>query len=222
MIGLDLLMNNAGIMAKPAALSVDGYEIQIATNHSGHVMLTKQLRPYLLKAAEAPGSDVRVVSNTSDGYELSSVIKGGISLKELESGSTMERRLLGNWQRYGESKLANILFTAELARRYPQFKSVVIHPGVVETSLVSGLSTFNRYFVRTTCWLQGIKVIEPHKGAYNQLWCAASAEKEELRDGGFYRPVGRDDTDVLKGEALNAELATKLWEWTEKVLAKFD
>jgi NAD(P)-dependent dehydrogenase (short-subunit alcohol dehydrogenase family) len=219
---LDILMNNAGIMARPAALSVDGYEIQFATNHLGHAMLTKKLLPYLLKAAEAPGADVRVVSNTSDGYELSRSIKGGISFKELESGSMMERKLLGSWQRYGQSKLANILFTAELARRYPQITSVVIHPGVVETSLVSDLPTFHRYFTRTTCWLQGTPIIKPHEGAYNQLWCAAGAKKEELRNGGFYRPVGRDDTDVLKGEASNAELAAKLWEWTERVLAEFD
>jgi NAD(P)-dependent dehydrogenase (short-subunit alcohol dehydrogenase family) len=219
---LDILMNNAGIMAKPAALSVDGYEIQFATNHLGHAMLTKQLLPYLLKAAESPGADVRVVSNTSDGYELSQAIKGGISFQELESGSTMKRKLLGSWQRYGQSKLANILFTAELARRYPQITSVVIHPGVVETSLVSDLPAFHRYFTRGTCWLQGTPIIKPHEGAYNQLWCAAGAKKGDLRNGGFYRPVGRDDTAVLKGEALNAELAAKLWEWTERVLAKFD
>jgi NAD(P)-dependent dehydrogenase (short-subunit alcohol dehydrogenase family) len=219
---LDILMNNAGIMAKPAALSVDGYEIQFATNHLGHAMLTKQLLPYLLKAAEAPDADVRIVSNTSDGYELSRSIEGGISFKELESGSTMERRLLGSWQRYGQSKLANILFTAELARRYPRFKSIVIHPGVVETALVSDLPTLHRYFTRATCWFQGIPIIKPHEGAYNQLWCAAGAKKEELRNGGFYRPIGRDDTDVLKGEASNAELAANLWEWTERVLAKFD
>jgi NAD(P)-dependent dehydrogenase (short-subunit alcohol dehydrogenase family) len=218
---LDILMNNAGIMAKPPSLSVDGYEIQFATNHLGHAMLTKQLLPYLLKATEAPGSDVRIVSNTSDGYELSRAVQGGISFKELESGSTMDRWVLGKWQRYGQSKLANILFTAELARRYPQLKSIVIHPGVVETPLLTDLAGFDKYFTRWTCKLQGTPIVEPHEGAYNQLWCAAGAKKEELRNGGFYRPIGRDDTDILKGEGANAELAQRLWVWTEEILAKF-
>jgi NAD(P)-dependent dehydrogenase (short-subunit alcohol dehydrogenase family) len=219
---LDILMNNAGIIAKPPTLSVDGYEIQFATNHLGHAMITKQLLPFLLKAAREPNSDVRVVNNTSDGYEASRMIKGGIAFAELESGGTMNRWLLGPWQRYGQSKLANILFSAELARRYPELTSVVIHPGVVNTSMLTGMSPSAFWFTRITCWLQGIPVMKPHEGAYNQLWCAAGAKKEDLRNGGFYRPVGRDDTDKLKGEGANVELAVKLWEWTEKVLVKFE
>ncbi|KAH3951034.1 hypothetical protein HBI56_088630 [Parastagonospora nodorum] len=219
---LDILLNNAGIMAKPPGLSVDGYEIQFATNHLGHAMLTKQLMPFLLKASEAPDSDVRIICNTSDGYEISRMIKGGISFAELESGSTMSRTLLGQWQRYGQSKLANILFAAELARRYPQIKSVAIHPGVVETPLLTDLAGFDKYFTLWTCKLQGVPIMKPHEGAYNQLWCAAGAKKEVLRNGGFYRPVGRDDTDTLKGEGSNAELAAKLWDWTDGILGKFD
>jgi len=219
---LDILMNNAGIMAKPPGLSVDGYEVQFATNHLGHAMLTRQLLPFLLKAAEAPDSDVRIICNTSDGYEISRMVKGGISFTELESGSTMNRTLLDQWQRYGQSKLANILFAAELARHYPQIKSVSIHPGVVETSLLADLAGFDKYFTLWSCKLQGIPIMKPHEGAYNRLWCAAGAEKEELRNGGFYRPVGRDDTEALKGEGSNVELAAKLWGWTNGILAKFD
>jgi NAD(P)-dependent dehydrogenase (short-subunit alcohol dehydrogenase family) len=219
---LDILMNNAGIIAKPPILSVDGYEIQFATNHLGHAMLTKELLPYLLKAAEEPNSDVRVVTLTSDGYETSRMISGGISFKELDSGSTMNKWILGPWQRYGHSKLANILFAAELARRYPQLTSVVLHPGVVKTPMVTEMQGFVRWFNNTMCWLSGITMMEPHQGAYNQLWCAAGAKKDELRNGGFYRPVGVDATSVLKGEGANVELAVKLWVWTENVLAKFD
>jgi hypothetical protein len=72
------------------------------------------------------------------------------------------------------------------------------------------------------CWLTGITMMEPHKGAHNQLWCAAGAKKLELRNGGFYRPIGYDATDDLKGEAANMKLAEKLWDWTENVLDKFD
>jgi NAD(P)-dependent dehydrogenase (short-subunit alcohol dehydrogenase family) len=219
---LDILMNNAGIIAKPPSLSVDGYEIQFATNHLGHAMLTRKLLPYLLKAAEEPGSDVRVVSNTSDGYEFHRMIKGGISFTDLDSGSTMNKWILGPWQRYGQSKVANVLFTSELARRYPQIMSVAIHPGVVKTPMVTEMRGFPRYFNYTLCWLAGITMMEPHEGVYNQLWCAAAAKKSELRKGGFYRPIGQDAIDDLKGEAANANLAKKLWDWTESVLDKFE
>jgi len=219
---LNILMNNAGIIAKPPVLSTDGYEIQFAVNHLGHAMLTKHLLPYLLKAAAEPNSDVRVVSNTSDGYEFHSLIKGGIDFQGLDSGSKMSKWVLGPWQRYGQSKLANILFAAELARRYPQITSVVIHPGVVRTPMVTEMRGFVRWFNNTACWLMGIEMMEPHQGAWNQVWCAAAATKEDLRNGGFYRPVGWDATEDLKGEGKNVELAVKLWEWTEGVLKKFE
>jgi elongation factor P hydroxylase len=70
--------------------------------------------------------------------------------------------------------------------------------------------------------MQGIPMLKPHEGAYNQLWCAAGAKKDELRNGGFYRPVGKDATGDLKFEGANVELAGKLWEWTEGVLTKFE
>jgi NAD(P)-dependent dehydrogenase (short-subunit alcohol dehydrogenase family) len=219
---LDLLMNNAGIIAKPPMLSVDGYEIQFATNHLGHAMVTQQLLPFLLKAADEPGSDVRVVSNTSDGYEFHRAIKGGIAFEELKSGSTMDRWFLGPWQRYGQSKLANILFTTELSRRYPQLTSVVVHPGVVNTPMLTGMSRSSRWFTLVTTFLIRTPILAPHEGAYNQLWCAAGAKKGELRNGGFYRPVGRDATSALTAEGASVELAVKLWEWTEELLQKFN
>jgi predicted TIM-barrel fold metal-dependent hydrolase len=203
-------------------LSADGYEIQFATNHLGHAMLTQHLLPFLLKAADEPNSDVRVIANTSDGYAFHQLIKGGIDFAALDTRSPMNKWLLGPWQRYGQSKLANILFAAELARRYPQITSVVIHPGVVKTPLVTGMTGFHYWFTITTCWLSGVKMVEPTQGAWNQLWCAAGAKKSELRNGGFYRPVGVDDTADLQGEAKNVELAAKLWEWTEGVLRKFE
>jgi NAD(P)-dependent dehydrogenase (short-subunit alcohol dehydrogenase family) len=217
---LDILMNNAGIIAKPPLLSADGYEIQFATNHLGHAMLTKNLLPFLINTANDPNSDVRIISNTSDGYEFHRMIKGGISFSDLDSGSTMNKWILGPWQRYGHSKVANILFTSELSRRYPQITSVVVHPGVVKTPMVTEMRGFVRWFNNTMCWIAGIKMMEAEQGAYNQVWCAAGARKEELRNGGFYRPIGHDATDNLKGEATDANLAMRLWEWTEGVLEK--
>lgn len=218
---LDILMNNAGIIAKPPTLSTDGFEMQFATNHLGHAMLTKQLLPHLLKAAEQPDSDVRIMSITSDGYKFHRAIKGGISFSELDSGSTFSRTLLGPWIRYGQSKLANILFAAELARQYPSITSVAIHPGLVMTEMNTEMRGFNKVFVDVSSWMSGTQKLQPEQGVLNQLWCAAGANKGELRNGGFYRPVGVDCTEKLTSEARDVELAKKLWEWTECVLEKY-
>lgn len=142
---LDILMNNAGIIAKPAALSIDGYEIQFATNNLGHAMLTKQLLPVLLKTAKDPNSDVRIISNISAGYESHRTIKGGISFEELDTGSTISRMVLGAWIRYGQSKLATILFAKELAHRYPELTSVVIYQGLVKTPMNTEMASLSEF-----------------------------------------------------------------------------
>jgi NAD(P)-dependent dehydrogenase (short-subunit alcohol dehydrogenase family) len=216
---LDILMNNAGIMAQPATLSTDGYEIQFATNHLGHAMLTNCLLPTLLRTANEPNSDVRVIHNSSLGYAFAP--SGGILFSELDSKSTIKRSVLGSWVRYGHSKLANILFSHELARRYPQITSVSIHPGVVLTDLYHSQTRGNRFFIYWTCWAQGVKLIEPHQGAWNQTWCAAAAKKGELQSGKFYLPVGAEATETLTKLGKDGKLAKELWDWTEKVLAKF-
>ena len=219
---LDLLMNNAGIIAKPPGLSADGYEIQFATNHLGHAMLTKQLLPFLLAAAKSPDADVRVISNTSDGYEFHRAIKGGIAFAELDAHSTMSRAMLGGWIRYGHSKLANILFASELARRYPEITSVSIHPGLVMTPMNTDMDWFNKTFVNTTSRLSGVKKLTPQQGVLNQLWCATGADKGELKNGGFYRPVGVECSGKLTSEGKSEDLARRLWDWTEDVLGKFE
>ena len=215
-------MLNAGIIAKPTSLSPDGYEIQFATNYLGHALLTKKLLPFLLEAAKAPGADVRVVSNTSEGYEFHRLIDGGISFAELESGSTMDRALLGPWVRYGQSKLANILFAAELGRRYPQIMSVSVHPGVVKTPMLYGLQGHNKWFSDFGMWMKGMVAVEPHEGALNQLWCAAGAGREELMNGTAYWPVGVDYTENLRPLGTDKELAKRLWDWTEEIISKHD
>lgn len=219
---LDILLNNAGVVAKPPILSADGYEIQFATNHLGHAMLTRQLLPYLLNATMALDADVRVVTTTSEGYELHRMIQGGIAFDELESGGTMSRTLLGPWVRYGQSKLANILFASELGRRYPEIMSVSIHPGVVKTPMLDELTGFNKVFNVVGCWLNGITPVEPHQGAWNQLWCAAGANREKLVNGAFYKPVGVNFTEKATLLARDEELAKRLWDWTDQILAKFD
>lgn len=215
---LDILINNAGIMAQPAALSKDGYEVQFATNHLGHAMLTKHLLPTLLKTADLPNSDVRVVTLTSLGFSMHPSV--GIEFDKLDNSDAMSGTF-GKWRRYGHSKLANILYASELTRRHPKITSVSVHPGVVQTPLVETQPWYNRLLISVSQYKEG-GLMEPHQGAWNTVWAAAAAKKGELRNGGMYTPVGHDGwEDTLDDLARDEKLAAKLWDWTEGVLAKF-
>ena len=209
---LDVLICSAGIMAQPLGLSQDGYEIQFATNHLGHAMMVKKLLPTMIKTAEQPGSDVRIVMITSLGWKGHP--SGGIQFSGLKT--TQDFGLAGPWRRYAQSKLANIVYAAELARRYPSITSMSLHPGVVKTDLVGNLGFRDKALVYVGNFG---KLIEPEEGIHNQLWAAAGAEKKTLTNGAYYMPVGIQSNDTLDRTAKDPKLAAELWEWTEKALA---
>ena len=121
---LDLLVNNAGVMAPPRTLTEDGFELQLGTNHLGHFALTGRLLPLLL-AAPAP----RVVTVSSGAHRL-----GSIAFDDL-----MGERSYRRWGAYGQSKLANLLFTSELDTRFcDRLTAVAAHPGYAATHLQTG------------------------------------------------------------------------------------
>lgn len=124
---LDLLFNNAGVMAVARHETVDGFELQLATNHLGHFALTGLLLPQLLAAPAG-----RVVSTSSSAHRA-----GTIDFDDL-----MGRRKYGRWSRYGQSKLANLLFTFELQRRLSvaetALQAMAAHPGYAATNLQAG------------------------------------------------------------------------------------
>ncbi|KAI1136803.1 oxidoreductase [Hypoxylon sp. FL0543] len=214
---LDLLMCNAGIMDKPPALSEDGYEIHFAVNHLAHAMVIQQLLPVMLKTAELPQSDVRLVLLTSVGWQLHP--KNGIAFDTLRTKQE-DLTIFGFQMRYGQSKLANVLYAAEFAHRYPSIKSVSVHPGVVATDLVNTLPPMRRAFVYVANWLMGVSVVDEKKGRLSQLWVAAGAKRDELVNGAYYMPVGVLSNDKLDNVAKSEELARKLWTYTEDVLSK--
>jgi NAD(P)-dependent dehydrogenase (short-subunit alcohol dehydrogenase family) len=123
--GLDLLINNAGLMAPPRGVTADGFELQLGTNHLGHFALTGLLLDRLL---HVPGS--RVVTVSSNGHRA-----GRINFADLQS----ERRY-SRVSAYGQSKLANLMFTYELERRLRAAEAPTIalaaHPGTASTELV--------------------------------------------------------------------------------------
>lgn len=209
---LDVLMANAGIMASPPGLTKDGYEVQFGTNHLGNALLIRKLVP-LLQSTAARGLDTRVVILTSIGWQGSP--KGGIQFKNLKTTQDM---FFGSWFRYGQSKLANLIYAKELARRYPEVTTVSVHPGVIVTDLVNSLSFTKRVFVSVTT--VGMKR-KPEEGAWSQLWCVA-APKEDLHkhNGAFYEPVGIL-SDKKNSYTEDSALATELWDFTEKELAPY-
>ncbi|KAK4445946.1 hypothetical protein QBC34DRAFT_487080 [Podospora aff. communis PSN243] len=203
---LDILLLNAGIMATPAGLTASGYELQFGTNHMGHALLTKLLLPLLLKTAALPSSDVRVVVLSSEAHRM--LPRGGIIFDSLKT--TQEN--MYTTTRYGQSKSANILFAAEMARRYPQIKTVSVHPGGVATNLTApfhGAHAIARPFVALYSFLFAVSVEE---GARCQLWACVA----DVKSGAYYTPVGQL-TKPAK-DAGSEELARRLWEWTEKEL----
>jgi NAD(P)-dependent dehydrogenase (short-subunit alcohol dehydrogenase family) len=121
---VDLLINNAGVMAPPRQETKDGFESQFGTNHLGHFALTGLLLPRLLTASEP-----RVVTVSSGAHRI-----GRIRFDDLQG----ERRYF-NWLWYGQSKLANLMFCFELQRRATEagteLKSMAVHPGYARTNL---------------------------------------------------------------------------------------
>jgi NAD(P)-dependent dehydrogenase (short-subunit alcohol dehydrogenase family) len=124
--GLDLLINNAGVMAIPKRTTVDGFEMQFGTNHLGHFALTGQLLPAL---AKRPGSRVVNVSSTAH--------RAGT----MDWDDLMGEKSYSPWRRYGQSKLANLLFTSELNSRLAaaglDVTAMTAHPGYAATNLAS-------------------------------------------------------------------------------------
>ncbi|KAI9711008.1 MAG: hypothetical protein M1820_002446 [Bogoriella megaspora] len=201
---LDILIHNAGIMAVPYSLTPQNHEIQFGTNHTGPFLLTKLLLPTLLSTAEQPNSDVRVITVSSSGHHMAPW-----------AGIVYEQEKLqdyGPWRRYGQSKLANILFAQELAKRHPKITSVAVHPGVIQTDLYASQIETN-FIVRNGLKLASMTPIftTVEEGAMNQLWAATMPKVES---GKYYVPVGKVNGGSF-WHAQKPELARALWDWSE-------
>jgi NAD(P)-dependent dehydrogenase (short-subunit alcohol dehydrogenase family) len=205
---LDLLVNNAGVMAPPRRTTVDGFESQFGTNHLGHFALTGLLLPKLL-ASEAP----RVVTLSSGAHRI-----GKINLDDLQS----ERRYQ-NWLAYGQSKLANLMFAFELDRRAraagSPLRSLAAHPGYAATNL---------QFAGPAAWheraLMGVtnRVLaqSAEMGALPTLYAATFPD---LPSGSFIGPDGfleqRGHPHLVNGNARSrdTQVARRLWEVSEEL-----
>lgn len=213
---LDIFMCNAGIMAVPEGTTKDGYEIQFGTNHLGHALLIKLLLPTMLETAKLPGADVRIINMTSIAYQQAPSF--GIDFATLKSPQASLGKVIPGpkWSRYGQSKLAQLLYSQELAKRHPEITSVSVHPGIIMTGLFDNVS----FMTKLPVLIQSIgKKTSVEEGPYNQLW-AATCPKGKLVNGEYYEPVGVVGKRTTRA-ARDEKLAARLWDWTQKELEGF-
>jgi NAD(P)-dependent dehydrogenase (short-subunit alcohol dehydrogenase family) len=202
---LDVLVNNAGVMALPQrALSVDGFEMQLATNHLGHFLLTARLLPLLRRRQ---GS--RVVNVSSLMHRVARM-----ELDDLQSA----RRYSPN-AAYANSKLANLLFTAELQRRSVAgawgVASIAAHPGASSTDLIASGPGAGGLVGKMSAAVVGLIGQSAADGALPSLYAAAAPD---ALPGGYYGPSGALE---LRGPpapakrsdaALDKDLARRFWD----------
>ncbi|KAI6082202.1 NAD(P)-binding protein [Hypoxylon rubiginosum] len=206
---LDVLMANAGIMALPPGLTKDGYELHFGINHVAHALLIRKLLPLLQKTVKEHG-EARIIPISSLALVLAPR-KHGIVFDELRT--TQDYWMLGKWQRYAQSKLANLIYGRELARRYPEILTLIVDPGPSNTGLVSSLGFLDKMIV----YLGNInRFLDDDQGHWCQVW-AVGVPKDKAKQGEFYEPVGKP-TDGYTHWCLDQKLAERLWDWTEEEL----
>jgi NAD(P)-dependent dehydrogenase (short-subunit alcohol dehydrogenase family) len=205
-LALDILINNAGVMAlSPRQVTPEGFERQLATNHLGHFALTGLLLPTLM-AAPAP----RVVTVASLAHR-----NGKIQFDDLQSEKNYKP-----WDAYGQSKLANILFARELARRASGCKlvSLPVHPGVSQTSIVEngpGASDLKTKFIFTYAKFLTQK---DDAGALPTLYAATSPDAHSgdyIGPDGFMEMKGAPTVVQPKPHALDNAVAERFWNVSE-------
>jgi NAD(P)-dependent dehydrogenase (short-subunit alcohol dehydrogenase family) len=200
---LDLLVNNAGIMAVGKGTTEDGFELQLGTNHLGHFALTGLLLPALLRA-DAP----RVVSVSSYAHVI-----GRIRFDDL-----MGDRSYGRWKAYGQSKLANLLFTLELDRRAAgRVTAAAAHPGYAATHLQQGQG--QPMFEKLMSLGNALVAQSDVQGAWPTLRAATDAD---VRGNDFFGPVGLGMRGApvhspRTGSARNGDDARRLWTVSEEL-----
>jgi NAD(P)-dependent dehydrogenase (short-subunit alcohol dehydrogenase family) len=198
---VDVLVNNAGIMAVPFAQTVDGFESQIGTNHLGHFALTNLLLPKITD---------RVVTVSSMMH-----LFGYISLKDLNWKS---RPYLA-WPAYGQSKLANLLFTSELQRRLgaagSALKALAAHPGYSATNLQG--NTGNPIGTKVVNLVTPLVGTDADFGARQTLYAASQDLPGDSFIGPRFTVRGPTGPTLRSPLARDAKKASALWELSEQL-----
>ena len=183
---VDVLVNNAGVGATWGRTE-DGFEIHFGVNHLGHFMFTHHLRRTF-----RPGT--RIVQVSSEVHRRAP----GVDLSRMRRGT----RTFYGLGEYAVSKLANVLFVREMARRQPDWNLYAVHPGLTNTNIIPVIA---RPFI-------GARLLKPEQAADTVVWCASSDEATE--DSGLY--YARRQATAPSNQALDDNLADELWRRSEE------
>ncbi|NYJ01444.1 NAD(P)-dependent dehydrogenase (short-subunit alcohol dehydrogenase family) [Nocardioides thalensis] len=200
---VDVLVNNAGILGVPFGLSADGVELHFATNHLGHFALTNLLLPHLRD---------RVVVTSSRNHH-----GAVLDLDDL----AWERRKYGAFPAYGASKLANLLFLAELHRRLEEagspVRAVGTHPGATASHIAA--TSAPRWAAPVIQWGQELVSMPGWRGALNTVYAATMDVPGNTYIGphGRFRMHGWPAEVGRSRQAEDADLARRLWEVSEEL-----
>jgi NAD(P)-dependent dehydrogenase (short-subunit alcohol dehydrogenase family) len=212
--GIDLLVNNAGVMFCPLDRTAQGFEMQFGTNHMGHFLFTCLLVPALLKLA--PG---RVVVLSSGAHKLAPV--------NLEDPNYKVREY-NKWLAYGESKTANVLFAVALDARLKErgVRTLAVHPGIIMTELGRHMSQEDmEQMMAMAPKGEEIKFKSIPQGAATSVWAATSADLSD-RGGIYLENCQIADPAVAGGDggvesyALDADTAERLWALSEEMVGQ--
>ncbi|MEZ0365042.1 oxidoreductase [Mycobacterium sp. pUA109] len=200
---VDVLVNNAGVMAVPYALTVDGFESQIGTNHLGHFALTNLLLPKITD---------RVVTVSSLMHHF-----GYVSLNDLNWKS----RPYSAWLSYSQSKLANLLFTKELQRRLDAagspLRALAAHPGWSHTNLQG--NSGSKFVDTAVLGVDRVVSTDADFGARQTLYAASQQLPGNTFIGPRFGLYGRTQPTWRTPLAKRATTATALWELSEQLTA---
>jgi len=214
---IDVLCNNAGVMACPKMRTKDGFEMQLGVNHLGHFLLTNMLMPLLQNTARET-NDVRIINVASAAH-----IPGRIDFDDLQ----YETREYKRWEAYSQSKLANVIFSYELAKRLGStgISSNALHPGVVATELGRYLfpstSSSNEntgpFWAAPLIFVLKQFLLTPEEGARTSIYLA-SDDKVRGVTGKYYDSCKPIESNR---ESYDTDISAKLWDVSAE-LVKID
>jgi NAD(P)-dependent dehydrogenase (short-subunit alcohol dehydrogenase family) len=204
---LNILINNAGVMACPLSRTADGLEMQIGTNHFGHFLLSVLLAPNLVDGAEHSGHRSRLVSLSSIGHRRS-----GVNFED----PNYHDRPYDKWEAYGQAKTANSLFAVGFDKRFRGrgVNANAVMPGGIMTPLQRHLAIEEQ---QALGWIDEKGFKTPEQGAATSVWAAVGDELEGI--GGLYLedcnqavPWSKEQPWVgVMPHALDPEAAERLW-----------